>query len=260
MDVGLLFKDIFTLNLKSLRLRGHRLSGVLKRKMRGEKSAEVNPKNIPVVINNRNRLTYLLELIAWLEKAGMKNIIILDNDSTYPPLLDFYSKTNYRVIKLGANVGHLALWKSDFYKEIAHRYYIYTDPDVVPVEDCPLDVAEFMLKQLDKYGSIEKIGIGLKIDDLPDHYEGKKRVLEWEGKYWTKKVADSVFDAEVDTTFALYRPFTNGVKWVAPAYRTGPPYVARHLPWYENSDDPGEENIFYAKNVRQGASHWIDKK
>lgn len=259
MDFRQLFRDIFTLNTSAFKTRRYRLAGLLKRKFSGQNIDSVVPAEIPVVINNRNRFTYLLQLITWLEKAGMKNIIILDNDSTYPPLLDYYSKTKHRVVKLGDNVGHLALWKSKLFDEIGSRYYIYTDPDLVPVDNCPADLAAFLLEQLKKYPAIEKIGTGLKIDDLPDHYSGKQKVIDWEKRYWEMPVAENIFNAEVDTTFALYRPYTNGAKWVAPAYRTGPPYVAYHLPWYENSADPGEENLYYAQHVRQGASHWIPK-
>lgn len=258
MDYGQLFRDVFTFNFKSLNLRRHRLSAVLRRKFSGQQISDVIPENIPVIINNRNRYTYLLQLVTWLEKAGMKNIIILDNDSTYPPLLEYYAKTPHRVVKLGANVGHLALWKSKLFGEIGHQYYIYTDPDVVPSEECPMDAVKRLLYVLGKYSSIEKAGLGLRIDDLPDHYKDKKRVIDWEKKYWTIEVEPGVFNAEVDTTFALYRPYTNGALWVAPAFRTGNPYVARHLPWYENSADPGEENNYYIRHARQGATHWTD--
>jgi hypothetical protein len=260
MDIGLFFKDLFTFNRKSLLLRWRRLSGLIKRKTIGQKSANVNWQEIPVIINNRNRLTYLLQLVHWLENAGMKKIIILDNDSTYPPLLDYYKTTSHRVIKLNENVGHLALWKSSVYKEFVSQYYIYTDPDLVPIDRCPKDVVKFLLSKLDQYSSPEKIGLGLQIDDLPDHYANKEQVLKWEKRYWTNAVDETVFAAEVDTTFALYRPFTNGAQWVSPAYRTNFPYVAKHLPWYENTADPGEENNYYASHVRQGASHWIERK
>jgi hypothetical protein len=260
MNYGLLFRDIFTLNLKSLKLRARRLNAVIRRKYSGESAAVTDPKNIPVIINNYNRLSYLLQLITWLENAGMRNITILDNDSSYPPLLKFYETTKHRVVRLGANLGHLALWKSPVYNEICNRYYIYTDSDVVPSEICPADVFEVLLRELEKYPAIEKIGLGLKIDDLPDHYSAKQKVIGWESKYWQKPVSGFVYHAEVDTTLALYRPFTDGSKWVAPAFRTGIPYVARHLPWYENSANPGEESEYYAAHVRQGASHWIPKK
>ena len=259
MDYGQLIKDIFTLNFRSMRLRYARLKGLRKRSSLGQKISQVDPKRIPVVINNRNRHTYLIQLISWLEKAGMTNIIILDNDSTYPRLLEYYGTTKHRVVKLGDNVGHHALWKSSLWKEIQSQYYIYTDPDVVPHKNCPADTAEYLLKQLEKYTSIEKIGLGLKIDDLPEHYANKQKVIEWESKYWKNEVTPGIYNSEVDTTFALYRPFTDGKTWVAPAYRTGEPYVAHHMPWYENTADPGEENLYYMKHARTGASHWTNK-
>lgn len=260
MDYGQLVKDIFTLNIRSFRLRWHRLRGVTNRKTKGENIDAVDPKKIPVIINNRNRYTYLLQLIRWLENAGMQNIIILDNGSTYPPLLEYYANTKHRVVHLNDNVGHLALWKSKLWEEIQSRYYIYTDPDVVPAENCPSDMPAYLLQQLRKYPAIEKIGLGLRIDDLPDHNQSKAAIISWEKKYWEKKVSHEIYDAEVDTTFALYRPFTNGAIWVAPAYRTGPPYVASHMPWYENTVDPGEESKYYASHARAGASHWTNKK
>jgi len=216
-----------------------------------------NIQNIPVIINNRNRLTYLLQLIGWLEKNGYKNIYIIDNQSTYPPLLNFYSATKYHVFRLDKNVGHLALWKTGIHKYFSNDYYIYTDPDIVPVDDCPADAIPFLMQQFKKIKNIEKIGLGIKIDDLPEHYSERQKVLEWENKFWKKEIAKDVYEADVDTTFALYRPYTNGALWVQKACRTGGKYMIRHLPWYENSSLPTEENEYYKKNVFQGASHWI---
>lgn len=43
-----------------------------------------------IIINNRNRLEYLEMLINSLEKKRYFNIFIIDNNSPYPPLLEFY--------------------------------------------------------------------------------------------------------------------------------------------------------------------------
>jgi hypothetical protein len=64
---------------------------------------------IPVIINNYNRLTSLKLLIASLEKRGYQNIIIVDNNSTYQPLLDYYKSCRYRLIRLEKNLGSNAL-------------------------------------------------------------------------------------------------------------------------------------------------------
>ncbi len=214
-------------------------------------------KKIPIIINNRNRYTYLVQLIAWLEKAGYNNIYIIDNDSTYRPLLEFYTQKKYTVFRLKENLGHQALWKSGIIKQFRKDYYVYTDPDIVPVVECPDDVLGFFLQVLQKYRNIEKVGFGLKIDDLPDQYADKQKVIAWETPFWKNEVEKDVYNSGLDTTFALYRPYTNGALWVQNAYRTGGKYVARHLPWYENSIAPTEENLFYKEHIKAGASHWI---
>ncbi len=215
-------------------------------------------KGIPIIINNRNRYTYLLTLISWLEKNGYTNIYIIDNDSTYPKLLDYYSKIKYTIFRLKTNVGNYSLWKTEIYKQFINDYYIYTDPDVIPVEECPDNFIEVFFNILKKYPQIEKVGFGLKIDDLPDYFSDKQKVIEWEKKFWEKPVKNELYDAEIDTTFALYRPYTNMGIWVPKSYRTGGKLVARHLPWYENTLNPTDENVYYKNHIRPGISHWTE--
>jgi hypothetical protein len=257
MDLRQLGKDILTMNGTALKLRADKGLAVLRRMLLTDKSFD--PKKAAIIINNRNRLSHLRLLVDWLQKNGYQNIHILDNDSTYPPLLEYYKLTSCSVHYLGENVGHLALWKTGLYRKFERSYYVYTDPDVVPSDECPADVIAFLYQQLRRFPFAEKAGLGLRIDDLPDHYANKDQVIDWEKKYWEKQISPGIYDAEVDTTFALYRPFTNGAKWVQRAVRTGPPYIARHLPWYENSSAPDPEDVYYRANVKQGASHWIKK-
>ncbi len=260
MDYKQLFSDIFTLNGKSLHLRFCKLMAIIKRSLilpfKKNFGNGKDIRKIPVIINNRNRYTYLLQLINWLENNGYSNIYIIDNNSTYPKLLEYYSSTKYTVFRLKENVGNYSLWKTDIYKQFISDYYIYTDPDVVPVDECPGNVIEVFLGILNSHRLIEKIGFGLKIDDLPDYFADKHKVLEWEKKFWEKPVEKDLYDADIDTTFALYRPYSNMGIWVPKAYRTGGKFMARHLPWYENTASLSEENIYYQNHVRTGISHW----
>ena len=220
-----------------------------------------NVKNIPIIINNFNRLTYLKKLITSLEKRDCTNIIILDNQSTYPPLLEYYETCKYKVVFLDKNYGHKALWDSGYYNKICNDFFVYTDPDLCLVEDCPVDFMSFLMKKLVKY-RIEKIGLGLKIDDLPDHYNNKLKVIEWETQFWNIKVEDNVYNAKVDTTFALYSPFTKpyyGSPAHIPAYRTVNLYMCYHLPWYENYSNLDEENLYYLQSTNS-SSEWLSEK
>jgi len=72
----------------------------------------IDYKRIPIIINNFNRLTYLKELIQSLEQRGYSNIYIIDNLSTYQPLLDYYESCRYRIFRLKKNLGSYALWNS----------------------------------------------------------------------------------------------------------------------------------------------------
>lgn len=217
-------------------------------------------KNIPVIINNRNRLACLKELIRWLERAGLNNIYIIDNASTYPPLLDFYKQTNYNVIRLNDNIGYLALWKIDIFSKFKNDFYIYSDPDVVPVNYCPLNATKYFFKLLWRFVDIEKVGFGLKIDDLPDCYKLKADVIEHERQFWLKEkeISPNVFHVPIDTTFAMYKPKAQGGDRVN-SLRTGEPFIAQHLPWYSDSENQTEEELFYKASINNESSYWSVK-
>lgn len=214
-------------------------------------------RDIPVIINNFNRLEWLIQLLAWLKKAGMNRVVIIDNGSSYPPLLDYYSKISQEVVH-GKNLGPLALWGTrDLWQRVRNNFFVYTDVDVVPDDHCPLDVIDFLLQSMLTHPDLEKIGLGLRIDDLPDCYEKKADVLAWERRHWNERFGPGYFKAKVDTTFALYRPRAMGGWWLK-SLRTDFPYVARHLPWYQDSDHPSEEDLFYIRNIKHGISSWTE--
>lgn len=229
------------------------LHSKLRWKLFGKKLA---PKDIPIIINNFNRLEYLTKLITSLKSRGYNNIHILDNDSTYPPLLDFYKNTDVNVIYLGKNWGFRAIWDSGIVKEFWDSYYVYTDSDMELTQNCPDDFMEFFLRVLKKYSNCFKVGFGLKIDDLPDCFRNKKLVVEHESQFWESKLEQGLYKAPIDTTFALYRPYTgtsaNANKM---NIRTADPYIIRHLPWYINSDRLSEEEIYYVNSISK-STHW----
>ena len=221
-------------------------------------SKKMNNKDINVFIVSYNRLSYLKKLVLWLEKAGFENIHIVDNASTYPPLLEYLNSSKHKVHRLEKNYGHLTVWEcGKFDSIIKNEKYIVTDCDVLPVEECHENVAEHFLKILDKYPSYAKVGFSLKIDDLPDCNLSKQAVLDWEGQFWRKKIENGLYDASIDTTFALYRPgiYPDSKKWWK-SIRTDFPYIARHLPWYEDSENPSEEEIYYQNHLNNRDSFW----
>ena len=224
--------------------------------------------DVPIFIICRDRVTVLLKLISWLEQSGYTNLVLVDNASTYRPLVDYLQTTTHRVIPLQENVGHMAVWQKNLlspdvagveFSEDCPGFYVVTDCDVVPDESCPHDAIERFYKLLIKYPAVNKVGFGLKIDDLPDHFQFKREVREWESQFWEKPVEPGVYDASTDTTFALYRPeaadtnFYNGL-------RTGLSYVAQHMPWYLDSANMNEEEIYYQEHCLPGVNNWNKKE
>jgi predicted SAM-dependent methyltransferase len=217
--------------------------------------------NTPIFIVSYNRVTPLRAQVQWLLAAGYTNIFVLDNNSTYPPLLDYYesleraSRGVVRVIRLDTNHGKLVLWEARILERLGvDSPYVYTDSDVIPDEHCPPDVVAYLAAQLDRHPEVLKVGLGLRIDDLPQSYRHREAVLRWERRYWRRPVARGLFSAPIDTTFALYRagsPFA-----VEPALRTGFPYRARHEPWYADLDPPNDEQRFYTASLLPGRTFW----
>ncbi|MDR2270632.1 MAG: hypothetical protein LBF27_06975 [Sphingobacterium sp.] len=218
------------------------------------RSKITDAKQIPIIINNRNRLEYLVQLISALESRGYSNIYIIDNNSTYPPLLDYYNHCNYEIFRLKENVGYLAMWQTDVYKRFIKDYYVYTDSDVVPIEACPADFLDFFWKTLKSKPAVQKVGFSLKIDDLPDAFKHKKKVVEWESQFYQKKVDGKFYEALIDTTFALYRPFMTAGKGGL-MYRTAVPYQAYHMPWYVDSSNLSDEEQYYVEHATT-STHW----
>lgn len=215
-----------------------------------------NPKKIPIIINNFNRLEYLQKLINSLKTRGYNNIYIIDNNSTYPPLLEYYKKTDVSVIRLNKNVGYKSIWETDIYNIFKKSYYVYTDADMEIDEECPDDFMQKFIDILDKFPFSQKVGFGIRIDNLPDCYNLKQDVIKHESQFWDNEKDSGVYKAMIDTTFALYRPYCKGAaNCYYDVYRTGFPYVIRHLPWYQDSSNLSEEDKYYRNNILT-STHW----
>ena len=219
----------------------------------------MNYLKVPVFIISFNRLGYLRQLVDWLEGAGYQNIHIVDNKSTYPPLLEYLAKCPHQVHRMDKNYGHLVLWESGRFDElINNENFVLSDCDVVPVENCPANVVERLATILGRYKNFTKVGLSLKIDDLPEYYGPKNKVLTWEAPFWEHPLeAGEIYEAAVDTTFAYYRPGVppSDARWWR-SLRTAPPLTARHLPWYSDTGVPSDEDLYYQSQVKEMSSQW----
>src|SRR5690606_27910094 len=141
---------------------------------------------------------------------------------------------------------------------IQHCNFVLTDCDVLPDADCPPDAVQQLAAILQRYPNFTKVGLSLRIDDIPDHYNMKQKVLEWEAPFWEHPLEDgTLYEAAVDTTFSYYRP---GIAPADPRWwrslRTAAPLTARHLPWYADTSRPSDEDIYYQTHLKEMSSQW----
>lgn len=209
--------------------------------------------SIPIFIISYNRKDALQQCLQRYQRDGYKNIIILDNASTDEELIDWLKTLSCSVYFLDKNYGHHVLWDCHLFDDIINsQYYVLTDPDILPDDSCPTDYVEQFYNILQAYSNKTKSGFSLRIDDLPDSYPFKWDCIRYESFYWENVLnwKFKIYEALIDTTFALYRPgIINAQTCVTDKFfdgiRTGDVYKARHLGWYWDDSISSNEREYY---------------
>jgi glycosyltransferase involved in cell wall biosynthesis len=210
--------------------------------------------SIPVIINNRNFLTWPKAMVERISRYdGVGEIIIVDNGSTYPPLLEWY-KTNPCKVIYQANLGMTAPWSCQAVNNLKAKYYVVTDPDM-GLEDTPDDTLLYLKDKLESMKDLEKVGLGLDwqiVESKSPYYE---RLHRLEKARWEKsKIENDVYiDVNIDTTFALY---SKQVYFIGGGSTTFP-YVARHYPWELSLEEArnNEEFKYYIDSATSASSY-----
>ncbi|MFK7049732.1 hypothetical protein FLACOL_02767 [Flavobacterium columnare] len=227
-----------------------------------------NPNSIPIIIINFNQLFYLKKLLSFLEERKIKNIIIIDNASTYKPLLDYYEsiKNDIKIHLLDENLGHLVLWKERMlYEKYCKGFYIVTDADIMPNDVLGTNFINNLISALLKYNDKSKVGLALDINDIPDYYPLKNKVINWEKKFWEVELEPNVYDADIDTTFALYWPeFDRLSQYLYSSFfdgiRLAGSYTSKHGGWYLNPSNLTEEQKYYFRTANSSNSWKINEE
>ena len=217
--------------------------------------------NIPVVIIAFNNYTYIKMMVEQLKKYNFNNIHIIDNNSSYPKLLEYYNNNkDINVIFMNTNYGHRVLFKSinrEFYNKLPN-FFILTDPDIQFNDNLPNDFVKVFSNMTEKY-KVGKVGFSLSIQDHLEFknitytkFKKKKNIFQWESEFWKNQIDNDIYKASIDTTFAVYNKkyfkivkneakFLNGI-------RIAGIYTAKHLPWYKKTILPKEELEYYNNN------------
>lgn len=213
---------------------------------------DTSQSKVTVVINNCNLLTWPKEMISCIEQySDLHEIIIVDNDSTYEPLLLWYSSIKHRVIKLGRNIGHRAPFLPEVQSQIQTQHFVVSDPDL-GLLDVPVDVLTVMQSLLDSQ-PVDKVGLSLEYRTVPQDSPYFRHVNSWEKHlHETQLVCKGLRLSPVDTTFAMYFKKKRHDYFIGGA-RLDRPYTARHYPWEVVT--PGAEFQYYLDRANNSSSY-----
>lgn len=217
--------------------------------------------NIPLIIPCFNQLTYLKNLINWFQWYYPNNPIhIVDNGSTYKPLLAYYTgldPDSVTVSRFGENefIKNLTEYLKFPYIE-QYEYYCLSDPDIMPAPNTPMNFLEEFKFAIDQKG-YHRAGFNLITDDLPDYLNEKAMIVGNEKELLREPVLKHGeflgYKAPLDTTFCLYKRDNGG--WSCPmdgknwgnCLRL---FNAYHLGWFVDGNNLNEEMKYYFEHAK----------
>ena len=197
----------------------------------------------------RNQHSSLVAMVSRLQAWGL-DVVILDNASEYPPLLEYYERRPCEVIRYPRNGDHKRFWGlSAQVRDTGPVVISDPDLDLAPLPD---DWLERCREGLAAHPECDKIGPSLRLSDLPDTPVAS-RAKQYESRYWRNK-RGAYWVAPIDTTLHLLRDGMQPFRY--DALRLDEPYSVRHLPWYEDPDALSEEFRYYLDRVDRRVSYW----
>lgn len=223
-------------------------------------------KSIPIVILNRDRLNPLVEQVAVLKSKGYNNIIVIDNQSTYQPLLDWYSlnlvDVFYNNITANSNTAFrdLVAAKHPKFTAIVSNWYVFNDSDIIPLSTVPDNFVDDLVYYAIRHQKT-KVGMSIKIDDINLDYPLNAWVHGYESSYWTNGIKDGeveLYPHPIDTTFAVHAPNTQPT-WSNDTLRVGVPYIVKHAPFYYDPENLPDDEKYYLAHMNKQSSNWSSK-
>lgn len=202
--------------------------------------------NYPIFLTNLNRLTTTRKMVEDLFRLnGSADITIIDNASTYSPLLTWYDeiKKDVKLIRHEINLGPWCFFYSHIAADVKNDYYIYSDADLELNPNMPYNWQEIMFEILHRYN--RKASLALRISDLPDN-DIKKKIEDHQNVCWYETEEKDIYRAITDMTFSMDKK-VNGYRYES--MRIAGNFECRHVPWYNDISNLPEEEKYYLEHL-----------
>lgn len=217
-------------------------------------------RKMNIFITVWNRYSWLIPFCVDCEKAGL-NVVLIDNNSTYPPCVKWLKGCKYDVIWMKKNEGPWAFFITDLYQKYTDRYFMISDSDQ-DISKVPVDFPDVLFQGLQDhdYDNIWKCGLSQEINDLPDNSYANG-VYEYEKGFWSNKTPKGFYKVWMDLGVAVYDRERRGEypnkeeNWYS-AVRADRPYTSRHLDWYLTPENIRDEDRYYFTNKDAGYRGW----
>jgi hypothetical protein len=217
-------------------------------------------KNMPAVIIGYNQVTYIRNMVNQL-KNHTSDIIVIDNNSSFQPLLDYYrDEFEYTLLKMNDNHGYL-VYKNDWVQKLVGDMYILTDPDLLFNYKLPNRFIDDFIG-ISNYFKAGRVGFALSIDSdeiRTDALFYGHSIKEWESQFWTQKLyyppspQMELNSAPIDTTFCLINKKYGDHSPI----RVAGNYTCLHLPWYKNFRALLEEGEYESYTQNNKSTNWF---
>lgn len=217
-------------------------------------------RRFPMYIISYNNLTFTSHMVNQLSKYS-DNITIIDNNSTYPKLLSYYSDVyKYKLDRLSSNMGPQNFLNTSFSN--MPESFVYTDPDLLLNPNLPDNFLDVMIELSEKY-KVYKVGFALDISDKENFTDRKYNGMDiytWESQFWKNKINNDnyeLYSASIDTTFAIYNKKYYTGNFYDPSIRIAGNFTCKHIPWYRHHPlQPSDEELVWYKQGNN-VSSWI---
>jgi len=226
--------------------------------------------HIPIFLIAKERIRSLQLMIdsIYLLTSSFE-VIILDQGSTYPPMLRFLKSVGRNYINMSVVIqksndmhgleNNVAAAVASYRKNHPEvEFYVVSDADL-SLRGCEHDILPFFAACLNACPHVVQIGTSLRIDNIQQSSSlkmGTKNIktADWELQFWDARkhmIAEwdngrgnshfvNLFEAAIDTTFAMRRMHSQFKRLQRPCIRAGAPYMSEHIPWYSLKPSPDE--------------------